>query len=179
MSEILVSPESPGSLKPKSWKPESWRSLFESEDLKKLELSYRQRAFIKAYVQTGNGTHAAIEAGYSAKGAGVQAHRLLRLDKVQKALDYILTLFDKPLEEPVNEKLLGSFVKAIEELEIMALQKDVVDRRPSDQIKALDLLLRYLQPFLVNVSSTDLPDNIEVSFRSVDKEVSVEEDILT
>lgn len=46
-------------------------------------LSDRQRNFVRAFVRNGaNGTQAAITAGYSERGAGVTAHRLLRTPAV-------------------------------------------------------------------------------------------------
>lgn len=45
-------------------------------------LNYRQRAFIEAYLRTGNATKSAIEAGYSATSAHNQGHRLINNDEV-------------------------------------------------------------------------------------------------
>lgn len=47
----------------------------------------KQQAFIHAYIANGgNGTQAAITAGYSPKGAAVQAHDLLKMEKIRKRL---------------------------------------------------------------------------------------------
>lgn len=47
-------------------------------------LNERQRRFVLEYVKNGgNGTEAAIAAGYSPRSAAVQASRMLNLDKVQ------------------------------------------------------------------------------------------------
>lgn len=47
----------------------------------------KQQAFIHAYkANGGNGRQAAITAGYSEKGAAVQAHELLKMEKIQKRL---------------------------------------------------------------------------------------------
>jgi phage terminase small subunit len=45
--------------------------------MSKAKLNPKQQAFIAAYLQSWNATHAAIEAGYSAKTARQQASRLL------------------------------------------------------------------------------------------------------
>lgn len=48
------------------------------------ELTQRQKRFVEEYLQHGNGTAAAIKAGYSAKTAAGQASRLLKTPEVQK-----------------------------------------------------------------------------------------------
>ena len=50
---------------------------------KKNELTRKQRIFVAEYLVDFNGTQAAIRAGYSPRGAEVQAFRLLRIDKVR------------------------------------------------------------------------------------------------
>jgi phage terminase small subunit len=53
-------------------------------------LPYRRKLFVDAYIRlNGNGTRAAIEAGYSAKCAYAEASRLLRIAEVAEAIaDY-------------------------------------------------------------------------------------------
>lgn len=51
-----------------------------------MALTERQRRFAEAYSKLANATRAAIEAGYSEKGAHVQGSLLLRNPKVQAAL---------------------------------------------------------------------------------------------
>ena len=51
-----------------------------------LNLSARQARFVQEFLVDGNGTQAAIRAGYGVAGAGVAALRLLRNDYVQNAL---------------------------------------------------------------------------------------------
>lgn len=48
------------------------------------ELNIRQKRFVEEYLKDGNGTEAAIAAGYSAKTAASQASRLLKDPEVQK-----------------------------------------------------------------------------------------------
>ena len=50
-------------------------------------MTERQRKFVAEFLQTCNGTQAAIRAGYGAKGAAVQATRLLRNAKVCAAIE--------------------------------------------------------------------------------------------
>src|SRR4051812_6766542 len=47
-----------------------------------LALAPRKAIFVAEYVKDGNGTQAAIRAGYAAKSAHVAAYRLLKDDKV-------------------------------------------------------------------------------------------------
>jgi hypothetical protein len=53
------------------------------------ELNPRQRAFVNAYVgeANGNGTKAAIAAGYSQAAAGQQASRMLKDASIREAID--------------------------------------------------------------------------------------------
>jgi phage terminase small subunit len=51
-----------------------------------MTLSPKQQRFVDEYLVDLNGTQACIRAGYSRKGASVQACRLLALAKVQKAI---------------------------------------------------------------------------------------------
>lgn len=50
------------------------------------KLTFRRARFVAEYLVDGNGTRAAIAAGYGVAGAPVAAFRLLRNDKVQNAL---------------------------------------------------------------------------------------------
>jgi phage terminase small subunit len=57
--------------------------------MKKTELSLRERRFVDAFLGTcaGNGTRAAIVAGYSRNGADVQAVRLLGKARVRNVIE--------------------------------------------------------------------------------------------
>lgn len=88
----------------------------------------KQQAFIQHYIANGgNGTQAAISAGYSPKGAGVQAHELLRMEKIQKRLqpkrdeekerlgldaDWIVSRLMKEAGDPENSE--AARVRALE-----------------------------------------------------------------
>lgn len=50
------------------------------------ELSARQAAFVREYLVDGNGTQAAIRAGYSKKTANEQASRLLAKNNIREAV---------------------------------------------------------------------------------------------
>ncbi len=49
-------------------------------------LNARQKRFAQEYVRDGNGTWAAIRAGYAGSSAPVHAHRLLKNDKVREEI---------------------------------------------------------------------------------------------
>lgn len=53
----------------------------------KRKLSYKQQRFVTEYLKDQNAMQAAIRAGYSEKGAGVQGHHLLKNPKVKTAVD--------------------------------------------------------------------------------------------
>ena len=65
---------------------------------KKNALTPRQEAFVKQYLIDRNGKQAAIRAGYSPKGAEVQASALLRLHKVSVAVDFAIAKQSARLE---------------------------------------------------------------------------------
>ena len=50
-------------------------------------MNERQRRFVAEYLKDGNGTQAAIRAGFSENGAAVQATRLLKNAKVRSAIE--------------------------------------------------------------------------------------------
>jgi phage terminase small subunit len=52
------------------------------------ELSERELQFVIEYMKDGNGTQAAIRAGYSSNGASVQAARMLQRPSIQAELAY-------------------------------------------------------------------------------------------
>ena len=52
--------------------------LEKHQEMPIVSLTERQRRFVEAYVRLGEGTKAAVEAGYSAKYAGTEAYRSLR-----------------------------------------------------------------------------------------------------
>jgi len=74
------------------------------------QLNLRQQRFCLEYVKDGNGTQAAIRAGYADKGAEVQAHHLLRNPKV---LERIRTERDR-LDGALNlsvERVLREYMR--------------------------------------------------------------------
>lgn len=52
-------------------------------------LSYKQNAFVRKYLLSGNATKSAVEAGYSEKTAYSQGQRLLKKVEIQKYLENI------------------------------------------------------------------------------------------
>ena len=50
-------------------------------------MNERQRRFVAEFLKSGNGTQAALRAGYSENGAAVQATRLLKNAKVCAAIE--------------------------------------------------------------------------------------------
>lgn len=54
---------------------------------KRDELTLQQRKFVNAYLRTGVGKNAAIEAGYSEKSADSMGSQLLKNPKIKKAIE--------------------------------------------------------------------------------------------
>lgn len=63
-----------------------------------MALKPRHRKFVSKYTEKGNGTEAAIYAGFSPKGAEVTASKLLRNPKVASAIDSRLATLDEKSE---------------------------------------------------------------------------------
>ncbi|KYG34920.1 terminase small subunit [Alkalihalobacillus trypoxylicola] len=57
-----------------------------AEKSKRDDLTFQQRKFVNAYLKSGVGRKAALEAGYSEKSADSMASQILKLPKVKKAI---------------------------------------------------------------------------------------------
>lgn len=58
---------------------------------KKEELNIKQQKFCQYYVELGNGTQAAIKAGYSERTAGATSSGLLQNHKIKREIDQLMT----------------------------------------------------------------------------------------
>jgi phage terminase small subunit len=65
------------------------------------ELTPKQNAFVAAYVQHGNATRAAVDAGYSQNTASAHASRLLTNGGVKAKIAELLTAYAMPAEEVI------------------------------------------------------------------------------
>lgn len=147
---------------------DSWYEVFESDAWKDLGLTARQQEFVKAYVETHNASKAVRLAGYSEKTSAVQACKLMKNDRIKKAVALASKLCNEPLK-PSNEELFDSLAKVIKQLEDVAFSSDGREVKRSDQIKALELLLRYLTSSLSRFPSAISHEKVEVTFRKVDE----------
>lgn len=95
------------------------------------ELSPKQLRFCELYAQSGNGTQAAIAAGYSRQSAAAQASRLLKNRKVRQYLDRLQT------------KAAGEAIADIAEVQsvLSDLLRDT-KKPPAARIGAANLLLK-------------------------------------
>ncbi len=70
-------------------------------------LNPRQERFVLEYLKDGNGTRAAIRAGYAASSAAVHAHRLLKnekvLDKIRAHQDRVQKRNDVTVDKTLRE----------------------------------------------------------------------------
>ena len=113
-------------------------------------LTLKQERFAKHYLDTGNATKAAKDAGYAESGAHVEGSRLLKNPKVQAYMEELTqeTPSDKDItaevvtrrlwRESVNAKEGGTRVKALELLgKRLGMFRDVVDERPQPAMKSI------------------------------------------
>ncbi len=97
-----------------------------------MKLTAKQQKFIDNYLQSGNGTQAAIQAGYSENGARVTANRLLTNDNIATII--------KERQQQASKKAdftLENWIKKVKELADDG-------ERDSDRLKALDMLGKHL-----------------------------------
>lgn len=58
--------------------------------VQELDMNEQRKLFVVEYAKDGNGTQAAIRAGYSPRSAGSQAEQLLKTPEIKQAIDAIL-----------------------------------------------------------------------------------------
>lgn len=98
-----------------------------------MKLSAKQEAFCRFYCANGgNATRAAIQAGYSEKGAAVRGTGLLRNSKVRE--------FIESLKKPLHEALAVNAAWVRERLREEADPRERRDTTHSGRIKALELI---------------------------------------
>ena len=93
----------------------------------------RHLAFIRHYLETGNGTKSAILAGYSEKSAAAEASRLLRKREIKDAIDAELLR---------QAEMCG--ISATYVLEGIRAIADDPTARNADRLRALELLGKHL-----------------------------------
>lgn len=111
------------------------------------DLNAKQIIFVQEYLKSGNGTRAAIAAGYSENSAESQASRMLRNAKVRQYLDKKEQNLDKDLREMFVDEAVNAF-KVLRDImnkdeamdkDRIAAAKDLLDRagyKPVDRIVA-------------------------------------------
>lgn len=92
----------------------------------------KQEQFCQEYIKDLNGLQAAIRSGYSEKGAGVQATRMLKKANVRARIDHLLEKKTEQCEITVDF-ILRSVKKIAED----------TDAKNFEKLKALELLGRY------------------------------------
>lgn len=111
------------------------------------DLNPKQLIFIQEYLRSGNGTQAAVAAGYSEKTAHVQGSRMLSNVKVQQYLNKNEQNLNKDLREMFVEEAVNAFkvLKTIMnrdeamDKDRIAAAKDLLDRagyKPVEKIVA-------------------------------------------
>jgi len=103
------------------------------------KLSPMQRRFVQEYPIDFNGQQAYMRASGTTnkKSAGVQASKLLRMPKVKEAVDLYVQQTLGPKEKHL-----------IENVDFWISIRDNPDARPSDRLKASEMLAKYQQMFI-------------------------------
>lgn len=100
-----------------------------------VRLNIRQQRFAREYVRDFNATRAAIRAGYSAKTAGAQAHKLLKIAEIQQGiLSACREILDGPIEEQVKIIRFLTDVMLVDPREIVDWGPDGVRLKNSSEL---------------------------------------------
>ncbi len=103
-----------------------------------------QLAFVREYGKDFNGSKAAVRAGYSPKGASVQANRLLKMPSIRRILSPAVNV---ELDQP-RSKTLADIEQWKREVATMAFVKvNSKDLTPDHKLKGLDMYGRHLGAF--------------------------------
>lgn len=144
---------------------------------KNLRLSDRQKAFVTEYVRVGSGAEAARLAGYLTKNASLQAWRLLQKDHIKEAISAEHLRLGQTEQQTKTEmiktlgyspdQIVGCAVDAIDCLQQVALQTPikVESRTLTHQLKALDLLLKYLVLLAPRTGISQPKNEIKIVFQ--------------
>ena len=109
------------------------------------KLTALQERFVEEYQVDFRGREAAVRAGYSPKGANVQAHNLLKLPKIQARI----TKAREGLQakQAVNIEYVRTRLVEVVERSMGGLPKDdgnIYPFKPAQALKALELLGRHV-----------------------------------
>lgn len=94
----------------------------------------RHQAFIRHYLETGNGTKSAILAGYSGKSAAAAASRLLTIPEIKGAID--AELLRRAEMCGITERYVLEGIRAI---------ADDTTAKHADKLRAYELLGKHLR----------------------------------
>lgn len=117
------------------------------------KLTDKQLMFCQEYLLDLNATQAAIRAGYSAHTANEQGSRLLTNVSVQGKLTELLNARSKKIKIDANQ-VLAEILKLA-----MASPEEI---KPSDKIKALELLGKHLKLFTDRVEHEGLAPKVMI-----------------
>jgi phage terminase small subunit len=114
--------------------------LSHSDTPKHAKSTPRQQAFIRHYLETGNGAKSAILAGYSERSAAAAASRLLTNREIKSAIDAEL------LRQAEMSGISATYV-----LEGIRAIADDSKARNADKLRAYELLGKHLRLFVEKI----------------------------
>lgn len=114
------------------------------------KISAKHKRFVNLYLKSFNGTQAAIEVGYSPKGAGTRANEILKRPEVKAYMKERLEGQDARIVADADECL--AFLTAVVRGEV----RDAFDLDPSlsDRLKAAQELLKRYESVASNAPKT-------------------------
>lgn len=115
-------------------------------------LTLKQQKFVANYIATGNGTKAAIEAGYSEKVAHVQAFENLRKPKIQERINQVTAKIEE--RGVVTKEYVLEGLKEVHQLALSGEKQDLANAN-----RALENLGKSIRMFTDNVNVGGDKDN--------------------
>lgn len=118
-----------------------------------MNLSIKQKKFADIYLETGNATKAAIEAGYNEKYAATNTDKLLKNTKIKEYIDTRLKELDN-----------DAIAKQEEILKIITSIMRNKSYKATERLKAAELLMKKYDMFTPTDDESPEEDIIKVEF---------------
>ncbi len=126
----------------------------------------REERFVEEHAKEPNGTQAAINAGYSARSAHVQATRLLKKDKIRQAIDRLRALSERAVQITMEN--------IIERLRNIADDRSVPAATRVSALREINAMLGYHSARKVEVAERGVHLHIHTACRPKDDDQALD-----